>query len=708
MSAHDATTVTTTEIAKLAGVSVSAVGNWRRRHADFPDPVPTTESKTARYALPEIEEWLESHGRSARQLSAPERINSLLASTPADGPSLFSTAVRGVIVAQRASKRDLARLRTLLDEEPEAAINALAQRSETIPGHTPALWDAAREMPTRSASLLSASLALGVDVQPEAALFHLAADERSKSLQGVLLTLPLRRLALTDGGSLWESRPGKDLIVLSSASRPDSWVASGVYNSLPASAREPLDLRIDRAGIASAATEQALADLADGLLISGRASDRSIDKALRADPDDLTPADIVICSALGSTYPERGLRASDERWFAGVPNKGSLPLAWLQHAISLARPGGLCLVVTPQASSQDAGRSRTIREYLMREGLVEAVIEELLGHAVLWVCRRPGQDHGPPDEVLFATVSLRTESEDPEDIQQIERAAVARDQILQWKGNVLNPTAVITWDQEQRRINDIQPSSDGFALRAKELMEDLTDDVRDLAGIRLLPTNTQRTQRTLKDLVAEGVVEVFDGNYPVNRSKLLFGKRVTTTEKRGSREYLVFQTITEAAEDVDIEWVQGLSSDELAYGNLIARHDVPPDAVQIPEGSVIIRSTGPQGRMEVSRGSGVLAASAVALHSNAEWLPEYLLFRVLQRAAKKQGRTHKAPREWLLGLEVPRLSTHDGWGLQLLLEEFSDAAASAEDLLELLQQRESDLLDVILSGGADFEYSEAT
>lgn len=52
--------LTTTEIAELAGVSQSAVSNWTKRHADFPDSLKPTIPIYDRAA---IIAWLLDHGK---------------------------------------------------------------------------------------------------------------------------------------------------------------------------------------------------------------------------------------------------------------------------------------------------------------------------------------------------------------------------------------------------------------------------------------------------------------------------------------------------------------------------------------------------------------------------------------------------------------------------------------------------------------------
>jgi len=54
--------LTAADIARIAGVGRAAVSNWRRRHADFPQPVggPATSPM---FALDEVERWLAANGR---------------------------------------------------------------------------------------------------------------------------------------------------------------------------------------------------------------------------------------------------------------------------------------------------------------------------------------------------------------------------------------------------------------------------------------------------------------------------------------------------------------------------------------------------------------------------------------------------------------------------------------------------------------------
>ena len=61
------------QIAEIAGVGRSAVGNWRKRHEDFPAPKVQTPSG-ALFDLLEIEDWLIEHGRISQRAPASARL----------------------------------------------------------------------------------------------------------------------------------------------------------------------------------------------------------------------------------------------------------------------------------------------------------------------------------------------------------------------------------------------------------------------------------------------------------------------------------------------------------------------------------------------------------------------------------------------------------------------------------------------------------
>src|SRR5215467_14370392 len=88
------TELTAADIARIAGVGRAAVSNWRRRHADFPQPVggPATSPM---FALDEVERWLAANGR----LQAAD-VETARRPTPADPESgLLARALASLLPA---------------------------------------------------------------------------------------------------------------------------------------------------------------------------------------------------------------------------------------------------------------------------------------------------------------------------------------------------------------------------------------------------------------------------------------------------------------------------------------------------------------------------------------------------------------------------------------------------------------------------------
>lgn len=79
MSGRDADTtlVSLADVAKLAGVTRPAASNWRRRHDDFPAPVRETGAVSL-FALPEITAWLAEHGKGLAPPSARAEVAAAL------------------------------------------------------------------------------------------------------------------------------------------------------------------------------------------------------------------------------------------------------------------------------------------------------------------------------------------------------------------------------------------------------------------------------------------------------------------------------------------------------------------------------------------------------------------------------------------------------------------------------------------------------
>ncbi|GAA1414288.1 class I SAM-dependent DNA methyltransferase [Catellatospora coxensis] len=127
--------VTAGDIARLAGVGRAAVSNWRKRYADFPQPVGgTTASPTFR--LVEVEKWLTSHDRMPEQ-SGAERLWTALQHGSADPERDIPVLARAVMSPRRpkaGGEHLKAALAVAAEIGTEDALAALVDRFVDIRG----------------------------------------------------------------------------------------------------------------------------------------------------------------------------------------------------------------------------------------------------------------------------------------------------------------------------------------------------------------------------------------------------------------------------------------------------------------------------------------------------------------------------------------------------------------------------------------------
>lgn len=90
---------------------------------------------------------------------------------------------------------------------------------------------------------------------------------------------------------------------------------------------------------------------------------------------------------------------SDPRWTYGLPPRGEPELAWVQHCLSLAKPGGLVAVLLPSAAASRRPGKR-IRGNLLRAGAIRAVMTVQPGRD-LWLLRQPNGERAPEHVALL-------------------------------------------------------------------------------------------------------------------------------------------------------------------------------------------------------------------------------------------------------------------------------------------------------------------
>ncbi|TWP53336.1 N-6 DNA methylase [Lentzea tibetensis] len=111
-------------------------------------------------------------------------------------------------------------------------------------------------------------------------------------------------------------------------------------------------------------------------------------------------ADAVVCDP---PFHERSWGheelVGDPRWAYGLPPRGEPELAWVQHCLSLTRPGGRVAILMPSAATSRRPGKR-IRGNLLRAGALRAVIT-VAGGRDIWLLRHPLPDERPPEHILL-------------------------------------------------------------------------------------------------------------------------------------------------------------------------------------------------------------------------------------------------------------------------------------------------------------------
>jgi SAM-dependent methyltransferase len=448
-------TVSATGIAKLAGVGRAAVSNWRRRYADFPQPVGGTATSPT-FELDEVEKWLEQQGKLP-DLSPRERVWRQIEST-SDGTELADIlCIAGALLLVRwagsAERRDV--------PSPEVLRHAVAALDESaaalIGGGFPGEWSPHQH------DVLSA---LGeLTGEPDEVFEYLYSRYVSARGSASDFTTPpiLAHLMLDlagPAGRVFDFACGTGTLVSLAITRAltDKTPVDCFAQDISETAARITQLRLlfahRRATLAGVGGQAPVVRHGDSLL------------------DDAFPslqADVVVAN------PPFGLHnwgheqlAYDSRWeFGGLPPKTEPELAWAQHALAHVKPGGYAVLLMPPAAAQRSA-GRRIRGELLRRGALRAVIAlpaRLLPHTAialhLWVLRRPPHEERGAGYVLFVDTAA----------EFVDKAAVSDTALSAWRAFTLDPASV----DEQPGVRRVVP------------VIDLLDEVTDLSPQAHIP-----------------------------------------------------------------------------------------------------------------------------------------------------------------------------------------------------------------------------
>ncbi|GAA3114342.1 N-6 DNA methylase [Planomonospora alba] len=374
MATEHGATVTAGDIARLAGVGRAAVSNWRRRFSDFPGPVGGTASSPL-FSLTEVESWLRAQGK-LQTLPEDELLWQKVRNS-ADDLRLLSLVSRlAAAVAHR-------RLTELLQADDSEVADAL-----------PDLVADRRDVP-----LIRATAALAESRGPAETvefLYTRYTEAHSRRVQVIPPEVARLMAALVGprSGEVFDPSCGHGGLLIAAGDGAGTVRAVGQERDG------------DAARLASAR-----------LAVRGIAADVRRGDALTGDAFPCLQADAVLCSP---PFGERGWGyeelAGDPRWQYGLPPRGESELAWVQHCLAHARPGGqVAVLMPPAAASRRSGRR--IRSQLIRTGALRAVVALPPGSAPqsampphLWLLRRPDLGDRIPSHVLMVDATESREA----------------------------------------------------------------------------------------------------------------------------------------------------------------------------------------------------------------------------------------------------------------------------------------------------------
>lgn len=442
MSASESrVTVGIQQIAEIAGVGRSAVGNWRKRHSDFPVP-----DSGGTFDLGEVERWLVENGKIDRPAPAGVRIWSLV-----DG-------LRGPLAPDQVSQLlaaalvylDICAQAQLGRDGPSAPMSVQPLDSWSALSQLP-LQELAEELRRAAARIEAENPSLRdlivpgfehaatANIQLVASLIHDLDNAAKTSAERLeLLAEGLDRAQGINRFRGEHSTP-RDVaqLMLQLAGNHDGIVcdlACGEGGLLMSAAiRQNRDVLHAVRLMGYEISDVALRMARSRFLLSDLAADLRLEDAFRIPPSELPEADLVLVDPpLGQKNWADANVYMDDRWTYGAPSPRSADLAWVQLAIQCLAENGRALVLTSAFAVSRSGADERIRQAMLRSGVVEAVIG-LPGRLrantsiplALWVLRPPLPTATSVllvDASKLGTTGRSQHSFDPSDIDRLVAA----------------------------------------------------------------------------------------------------------------------------------------------------------------------------------------------------------------------------------------------------------------------------------------------
>ncbi|WP_433165368.1 N-6 DNA methylase [Kribbella sp. CA-247076] len=630
-------TVSSIGIARLAGVGRAAVSNWRRRYADFPEPVGGTPTSPS-FDLAAVEHWLTAQGKLP-EVSAPDRAWREIAAASGGQDLGEALWLAGLMLFHRSVTGEASKAVPSPNSLAASVGRASRSAEELFREQLPDTW-----LPRHLVALSAAAGVAGDPAQIFERFYGLYLRARGATSDYVT---PLRvarlMLSLTDAATSTSrsDRPVADVMDL----------ACGTGSLLVEAARGGRDVRI--LGQDLDPTAACISQVRLMLTSAGPSAVIRVGDSLRADAFPGERVDLVVSN------PPFGLHdwaddqlAFDPRWeYGGLPPRTEPELAWVQDALAHLRPGGQAvLLMPPVAAWRSAGRR--IRGELLRRGVVRAVVALPVGLLPttsvglhLWVLRRP-TDEKVADRVLMVDAS-RTE--------QVTAEAVIELAVPAWRSFESDPASVA----EQTGLVKLVP------------VIDLLDEEVDLTPSRHLAM-PEGEVRDPTELLASGeqvlkslreVTQSLPALVPADQPKLPEVRGLSLDEIVRTGAIEIFRGYSRVSVDAEGASEPGVTGGDVVRGTG-ASGRAPRTAVRIEAGDVLVPTVGSSVLARVATpkqvgerlGQNVGLVRADPVHVDPWFLAGMLTAPTNRREATRQSSgTRDTVRVNLKRLQVPLL-----------------------------------------------------
>ncbi|WP_419845056.1 N-6 DNA methylase [Candidatus Poriferisocius sp.] len=567
------TTVNIRDIAEITGFRPSAVGNWRKRHSDFP-----VADSSGRFDLSEVERWLIENGKIDSRVPATFARRSLIDSLQMSG--LHTDEITELLVSV-----------LVYLEASDTSYRSSHQSSVEVTVSENDRWTRLRQFPADEVGEKLCEAARSIE-EENRALKGLLADGLSAApkLPGTLLVSLIENFDATnrEGTPRFSqfddvvSRIGKRDRFRGEHSTPAD-IAMLMIQLAGQNANTVCDLACGEGGLLSSAAlslqprnskpinlvgfdvdEGALRVAKSRFLIQGVTADLRLSDSFRVPQEELPLADIVLLDPpLGlSSWGDADIYM-DKRWRFGAPPRSNADLAWLQLAIQCLSESGVAVVGTSTGTaSHRSGPEAGIRKAMLEEGAIKAVIQlpsrmrsETSVPIFLWVLQppRPGADSVLlVDASTLGTASRSRHNFDSEDIHRIARTLQAleagtteNDEIAQVVSiaEIINNDAILE-PKQYRPIPEFD--TEDAQRRSRELREKLPETTEiATSAIERLPFSNEKSgsRDSAITRALEEVADIYMGtNAPEledpEHGTLLIGLREVSSGGTGTARYV--------------------------------------------------------------------------------------------------------------------------------------------------------------------------